>query len=83
MSEQLYVFTTMCLKERVQGCQNSCMCSQQCVKNVIVGHLPFIDIMKKYNIRTDLVNDLISGLTVGVMHIPQGRLASWYWFSCA
>lgn len=28
--------------------------------------------MKDYSLRTDLVADLIAGLTVGIMHIPQG-----------
>lgn len=30
--------------------------------------------MKDYNIRKDLSGDIISGLTVGIMHIPQGKL---------
>ena len=33
---------------------------------------PFLTIMKDYNIRTDLSGDIIAGLTVGIMHIPQG-----------
>lgn len=34
--------------------------------------------MKDYNIRTDLTGDIVSGLTVGIMHIPQGE-AVWQW----
>ena len=30
--------------------------------------------MKNYNIRQDLMGDIIAGLTVGIMHIPQGKL---------
>lgn len=32
--------------------------------------------MKDYNIRTDLTGDIVSGLTVGIMHIPQGEAVS-------
>lgn len=32
--------------------------------------------MKDYNIRTDLTGDIVSGLTVGIMHIPQGEALS-------
>jgi MFS superfamily sulfate permease-like transporter len=28
--------------------------------------------MQKYNLKKDLLDDFVSGCTVGVMHIPQG-----------
>ncbi|GMR59614.1 hypothetical protein PMAYCL1PPCAC_29809 [Pristionchus mayeri] len=34
--------------------------------------LPILDWLPKYNIRENLHGDLIAGLTVGIMHVPQG-----------
>ena len=28
--------------------------------------------MREYRIKDDILNDVVAGLTVGVMHIPQG-----------
>jgi len=53
-----------------------CTCSLKCVRETIVGFLPFLAILSNYNLRHDLVKDIIAGLTVGVMHIPQGELGA-------
>ena len=53
-----------------------CTCSLKCVRETIVGFLPFLAILSNYNLRHDLVKDIIAGLTVGVMHIPQGGLGA-------
>ena len=60
-------------KERIRRLKSKCECSVQCTKKFLFGILPFIRIMKDYNIRTDLVSDILSGLTVGIMQIPQGN----------
>ncbi|CAL1539051.1 unnamed protein product [Lymnaea stagnalis] len=49
-----------------------CEFSLACVRKTIAHHLPFLSIMREYNLRTDLIADVIAGLTVGIMHIPQG-----------
>ncbi|KAK6995100.1 solute carrier family 26 member 6 [Biomphalaria glabrata] len=49
-----------------------CDYSWQCVRKIISHHLPFLAIMKEYNVRKDLLADVIAGLTVAIMHIPQG-----------
>jgi len=33
---------------------------------------PFFNWIQKYNLKRDLLDDFVSGCTVGVMHIPQG-----------
>lgn len=51
---------------------------------------PIFTWMSQYNVRSDLICDLISGCTVAVMHIPQGKLnefvqsdsASAVWQNC-
>lgn len=57
-----------CLK-----CCSKCTCSKACFKNFIFATFPFLSILKAYNVKTDLPSDIISGLTVGIMHIPQGK----------
>jgi hypothetical protein len=47
--------------------------SAGCIKKRLLSLFPFIGIMKSYNVRTDLPSDIMSGLIVGIMHIPQGR----------
>ncbi|CAG5136583.1 unnamed protein product [Candidula unifasciata] len=47
-------------------------CSCSCICKFIISHLPFLTIMRDYSLRHDLVADIVAGLTVGVMHIPQG-----------
>ena len=59
-------------KERLWGLRNKCVCSVQCTKSFFFGILPFIRIMKDYNFKTDLLSDILAGLTVGIMQIPQG-----------
>ncbi|XP_041349983.1 solute carrier family 26 member 6-like isoform X3 [Gigantopelta aegis] len=51
---------------------NKVHCSGKCFGSFLLGIFPFIAIMKKYRIRRDLPADIVSGLTVGIMHIPQG-----------
>lgn len=41
---------------------------QSCVMSMI----PVVRWLSRYNWREDIVPDMISGLTVAIMHIPQG-----------
>ncbi|XP_078323480.1 prestin-like isoform X2 [Crassostrea virginica] len=41
---------------------------RRCVKE----SFPFIDTLRSYKLKENIANDIISGLTVGVMQIPQG-----------
>jgi len=43
------------------------------VKKLLLSLFPFIGIMSQYSLRRDLFSDIIAGLTVGIMHIPQGQ----------
>uniref|UniRef100_A0A0N4ZNV7 STAS domain-containing protein n=1 Tax=Parastrongyloides trichosuri TaxID=131310 RepID=A0A0N4ZNV7_PARTI len=40
---------------------------------VIKSFIPILDWLPKYNIKENLHGDIISGLTVGIMHVPQGK----------
>lgn len=46
--------------------------TRACCKKSLLSFFPFIDILRTYSIGTDLLGDIVSGLTIGVMHIPQG-----------
>lgn len=61
-------------QEIVKKKASKCNCSAECIKKFIFSFFPCINIMKNYKIREDLSGDIISGLTVGIMHIPQGKL---------
>jgi len=50
-----------------------CPPSHSCIKKSLLQFFPFIGIMSQYSLRRDLFSDIIAGLTVGIMHIPQGQ----------
>ena len=50
-----------------------CACSLACTKRTICGFFPFLTVISQYRPRNYLAKDIIAGLTVGVMHIPQGK----------
>ena len=47
--------------------------SKECMKLTCFSFLPFLRIMKEYNVRHNLLSDILAGLTVSFMHIPQGK----------
>jgi len=49
-----------------------CAPSGPCIRKSLLSLFPFIGIMSQYSLRRDLFSDIIAGLTVGIMHIPQG-----------
>ncbi|XP_078341333.1 prestin-like [Crassostrea virginica] len=49
-----------------------CTCTREISRAFCTELFPFWGIMKKYSIRKYLLADLVAGLTVGIIHIPQG-----------
>lgn len=45
-------------------------------KSIILSIFPVFQWLSQYNIKNDLVGDIISGCTIAIMHIPQGKLCS-------
>ena len=45
--------------------------SRKLAVKTMLGLFPFIDIMRHYKLKTDLLKDFLAGLTVFVMGIPQ------------
>jgi hypothetical protein len=45
-------------------------------KNLLIKSVPLLDWLPKYNLKQNLLYDLVAGNTVGVMNIPQGMAYS-------
>ena len=41
--------------------------------NAFLDKIPLLHCLKEYNVRRNLFGDIIAGITVAIMHIPQGR----------
>jgi MFS superfamily sulfate permease-like transporter len=50
--------------------------SKICLKKNIYNRLPALKWLIRYNFRKDILADLLAGITVGIMHIPQGMAYS-------
>ena len=48
-------------------------CNKERTKKLLTSIFPCVRIMRKYDVKNDLINDVISGLTVGIMQLPQGE----------
>ena len=48
-------------------------CSKTCLKKSLLSTFPFLKIMREYAPLKDLPSDVIAGVTVGIMQIPQGE----------
>ncbi|PFX33451.1 sulfate anion transporter 1-like isoform X1 [Stylophora pistillata] len=49
-----------------------CSCSWKGLISFLAGLMPIIRWLPKYNVKEDLFPDLNGGVTVAVMHVPQG-----------
>ncbi|KAK6039234.1 hypothetical protein COOONC_23261 [Cooperia oncophora] len=43
-----------------------------CHPKVLLDFVPILKWLPQYNVKNNLVRDIIGGLTVGIMHVPQG-----------
>ena len=42
-------------------------------KRQLFKRIPFLEWIQHYNIKEWLVSDIVSGITIGIVHIPQGK----------
>lgn len=42
-------------------------------KNLLYDFMPIVKWLPEYPVKKNFIGDLISGVTVAVMHIPQGK----------
>ena len=43
-----------------------------CMLNFIYNRIPFVRWIQTYDVKNNLAKDIIAGLTIGIIHIPQG-----------
>ncbi|XP_012597013.1 sulfate transporter [Microcebus murinus] len=51
--------------------QKKCQCSPTKAKNIIFGFFPVLQWLPKYNLKKNILGDLMSGLIVGILLVPQ------------
>ncbi|XP_033751919.1 LOW QUALITY PROTEIN: prestin-like [Pecten maximus] len=54
-----------------QKLRNKCDCSAKCVFKQLSAFLPIIKVLRYYNFKENLLIDILSGITIGILHIPQ------------
>ena len=60
------------IKATLHYCYKNYKPSRSCSKNYLLDRLPIIKWMRSYNFKENIVPDTISGLTIGLIHLPQG-----------
>ena len=51
-----------------------CRCSRRAFLHLLGERVPIFGWLPRYRLRKWLLGDTIAGLTVGILHIPQGKL---------
>ncbi|CAH2002322.1 unnamed protein product [Acanthoscelides obtectus] len=59
-------------KPKKSLCPSPCDSKEVTLKKVISSRVPVIEWLSHYNWKHDLMSDIVSGITVAIMHIPQG-----------
>nr|CAH7743793.1 unnamed protein product [Callosobruchus chinensis] len=59
-------------KPKKSLCPSQCDPKEVTLKKVISSRVPVIEWLSHYNWKNDLMSDVVSGITVAIMHIPQG-----------
>lgn len=52
-------------------CKDQLYCSKKRIWKVVSTFLPFIKVLRYYKLKDNILIDVLSGITIGVMHIPQ------------
>ncbi|XP_057644733.1 sulfate transporter [Chionomys nivalis] len=55
----------------IRKLQKSCQCSPAKVKNMVFDFIPILRWLPKYNLKKNILGDVMSGLIVGILLVPQ------------
>ncbi|OXB61662.1 hypothetical protein ASZ78_016138 [Callipepla squamata] len=64
--------TSQTLRQRIE---HSCRCSSKKAKSHLYSFLPILKWLPRYPVKEYLLGDIISGISTGVMQLPQGTFA--------
>ncbi|KAL9838660.1 solute carrier family 26 member 6 [Geothlypis trichas] len=56
----------------LRGCLRKTRCSGSAAKSLLFRFLPFLRWLPRYPVKDWLLGDIVSGFSVGIMHLPQG-----------
>ncbi|NXP66363.1 S26A6 protein, partial [Chloropsis cyanopogon] len=59
-------------KPSLRGCLRKTRCSGSAAKSLLFRFLPFLRWLPRYPVKDWLLGDIVSGFSVGIMHLPQG-----------
>ncbi|NXF14773.1 S26A6 protein, partial [Rhodinocichla rosea] len=59
-------------KPSLRDCLHKTRCSGSAAKSLLFRFLPFLRWLPRYPVKDWLLGDIVSGFSVGIMHLPQG-----------
>ncbi|NXH96086.1 S26A6 protein, partial [Pachycephala philippinensis] len=59
-------------KRSLRDCLHKTRCSGSAAKSLLFRFLPFLRWLPRYPVKDWLLGDIVSGFSVGIMHLPQG-----------
>ncbi|XP_074646669.1 prestin-like isoform X2 [Tubulanus polymorphus] len=72
---EITIWQEKTFRERLSSARNKLTCSKDALRRFFLLRFPFIGILKKYS-KDFIAGDIIAGITVAIMHIPQGMAYS-------
>jgi hypothetical protein len=61
-------------KSAAHYCSKNYKPSGRCMTNYFKDRFPFLKWLLNYNLKENILPDIISGITIGIVHIPQGLI---------
>lgn len=66
------------VRKAIRKCYEPCT-STRSLWRTIVEFMPILGWLPAYSWKSNLMSDIIGGLTVGIMHVPQGCWSTSHW----